>query len=105
MPVDQKDMQIMLTRDVMIRECIRLSKLQCRRSFRSVIRARTTCTAWVKLRLPEAIIWKTLLQISEIIPLWKNNNINLNELNIPVNSYGQFSCYELLQRNHGSAAS
>ena len=84
----------MLTYDVMIEGCIRLSQFQCRRLFRSVIRARATCTAWIELRLPEAIIWQTLLQISEIIPLWIKVNINLNVLNIAVYSYGQSSCYE-----------
>ena len=59
MPMDQKDMQIMLTRVVMVEIHIRLSQDHCRRSFRFLTRARATCTAWFELCLPRAIIWLT----------------------------------------------
>ena len=42
---------------------------------------------------------ETISDLSISFPCEQNNNNNLNELNIPVNSYGQFSCYELLQGN------
>ena len=59
MPLDQKDMQIMLTRVVMIEIHIRLSQDHCRRSFRFLTRARATCTAWFELCFTRAIIWLT----------------------------------------------
>ena len=59
MAMNQKDMQIMLTCDVMITSHICLSPFVCRRLFRSLTRARATCTAWIELCYPGVIIWQT----------------------------------------------
>ena len=63
--MDLQHIWIMLTWSVMIKSHIYLSLFQCRCLFLVLMCARATCIAWIELCHPEAIIWKTFVQISK----------------------------------------